>query len=304
MLRDSYRTWTFVTIALSEIESRQPQDVLQNLLREIERISDYRPGYLAAYVAKPGMPHLHVVLHIAPGSLAWNALAAWATYQNGRRWLSRVRFEEITSDKGGLSGAIAYFIGPRNLNRHPGRIMRSNDLIEAVTALVASMPVRGRHKPADAPKAPPATSVPPDPIQATPAPSYGLDDIDNPPADSARHPDEDSLSSEEIENSNLTIMMLSPILLRVYDRKVIHLRQSRKEPNVTCQTQDHSRTAARSENHLGVHPKRDSFGRIHRRCIRLEQTDSPRSLRHRAPPRQRFHRSRDPPAAMDRGPRA
>lgn len=148
--RDTYWAWTFVTIDLTEIEAHQPHGVLQNMLREIERISDRQISYFGVYVQKPTMPHLHLALDIAPGTPAWNALAAWAKGQNGRGWLSRVRFEEIIADKGGLPGLIAYFIGPENLNKHPGQIMRSTDLIKAINAIAAEIPAKARRSAADA----------------------------------------------------------------------------------------------------------------------------------------------------------
>jgi hypothetical protein len=161
-----------------------------------------------------------------------------------------------------------------------------------------------RRKAVDEPKAFKAPSVAPDPLQAPPEPSYGLDAIDHPPADSARHPDEDSLNIQEIDRGNLTAHRLSPILSRVFVHETIHLEQSRREPDVACQTQDHSRTAACGALRLGLYPKRDPLGGIHRRCIRCFSPNGLGSLRHRAPSRQRVYRSRDPPAVVGRGPPA
>jgi hypothetical protein len=153
------------------------------MLREIERISDRQISYFGAYVQKPTMPHLHLALDIAPGTPAWNALAAWAKGQNGRGWLSRVRFEEIIADKGGLPGLIAYFIGPENLNKHPGQIMRSTDLIKAINAIAAEIPAKARRSAADASEGFQGLDVAPEPPEALPEPSYGLDAIDHPPAE-------------------------------------------------------------------------------------------------------------------------
>jgi hypothetical protein len=275
------RAWSFVTIDLGEIEAKQPRDVIQNLLREIKRISDQRPSYFGAYVAKPGMPHLHLALNIAPGSLAWNALDAWAERQNGK-WPSRVRFEEITCDKGGLAGVIAYLIGRKNLNRHPGRIMRSNDLIKAVNALAATMPAKARRSAADASEAFQGPDVAPGPLQATPAPSHGLDDSDHPPADRSIRPDEDRSSLQEINSGDLTRQKFSPILLIVDDREIVRLEQCRKEIYVVCEAKACRRPAPGGSVTMAFHNSGDAFGGIHRRYIRHFSPHDPRTLRRRA----------------------
>jgi hypothetical protein len=305
--RDTYRAWSFVTIDLSEIEAKQPRDVIQNLLREIRRISDQRPSYFGAYVAKAGAEHLHLALNIAPGTLAWNALDAWAERQNGK-WPSRVRFEEITCDKGGLAGLIAYLIGRKNLNRHPGRIMRSNDLIKAVTALAATIPAKARRSAADASEAFQGPHVAPDLLQGPVAPSQRPDAIDHPPAESTRpagdrtDPQETGIEQQDIEGGDLTLQKFSPILSTVNDRQIIQLDQYKREFDVIRQAQDHSRTAFGSSAHLGGDHAGDPFGRISCRCIRSLQANHLVDLRRHPPARRQVHRSRDPPPAdMGRG---